>query len=158
MPRSPKDPRIAARSYAYKLLSYRSRSRKEMLDKLRTKGFETEDINAVMEFLEKSNLINDAELASELFSYSARSKPLGKNGIRMFMLKRGLDKELIDETLSGHTTEMEEKAAMKFAERRSRVLNNYPAEVARRRLWAMLQRRGFSADVIRRAVDSVILH
>ena len=39
MPRSPKDPRIAARSYAYKLLSYRSRSRKEMLERLRAKGF-----------------------------------------------------------------------------------------------------------------------
>ena len=156
MPRSPKDPRTAARSYAYKLLSYRSRSRKEMLDKLCTKGFETEDVDVVMEFLEKSGLINDAELASELFSYSARSKPLGKNGIRMLMLKRGLDKGLVDDTLSGHTADMEEKAAMKFAERRSRILNNYPAKVARRRLWAMLQRRGFSADVIRKAVESVI--
>jgi len=156
MPRRPKDPKTVARSYAYKLLSYRSRSRKEMLDKLRTKGFEPEDINAAMEFLEKSNLINDAELASELLSYSARSKPLGKNGIRMLMLKRGLDKGLVEETLSGHTADMEEKAAMEFAERRSRVLNNYPEKVARRRLWAMLQRRGFSADVIRKAVDSVI--
>ena len=155
MPWSPKDPRTAARSYTYKLLSYRSRSRKEMLERLRTKGFETEDIEAVMEFLEKSGLINDAELASELLSYSARSKPLGKNGIRMLLFKRGIDKPLIDETLSSHTCEMEEEAAMKFAERRSRVLNNYPEKVARIRLWAMLQRRGFSADVIRKAVDSV---
>jgi regulatory protein len=156
MPRTFKDPRTAARSYAFKLLSYRSRSSKEMREKLRTKGFETEDIDSVMEFLEKSGLINDAELASELLSYSARSKPLGKNGIRMLMFKRGIDKPFIDETLSAHTREMEEKAAMEFAERRSRVLNNYPAKVARRRLWAMLQRRGFSADVIRKAVDSVI--
>ncbi len=158
MPRRPKDPRTAARSYAFKLLSYRSRSRKEMLDKLRTKGFETEDINAVMEFLEKSGLINDAELASELFSYSAKSKPLGKNGIRMLMLKRGIDKGLVDETLSGHTAKMEAKAAMEFAERKSRIMKNNPSKVARRRLWAMLQRRGFSADVIRKAVDSAILH
>lgn len=156
MPRRPKDPKTVARSYALKLLSYRSRSNKEIFDKLRSKGFESEDVNAVMEFLEKSGLINDAELAAELFSYSARSKPLGKNGIRMLMLKRGIDKLLIDETLSAHTVEMEEKAAMEFAERRSRVLNNYPANVVRRRLWAMLQRRGFSADVIRKAVDSVI--
>ena len=156
MPRRPKDPKTAARSYAFKLLSYRSRSSKEMLDKLRTKGFEDEDINAVMDFLEKSGLINDKELASELLSYSTGSKPLGKNGIRMFLFKRGIDKPLIDETLSAHTQEMEVKAAMEFAERKSRVLNNYPAKVARRRLWAMLQRRGFAADVIRKTVDSVI--
>jgi len=156
MPRRPKDPRTAARSYALKLLSYRSRSRKEMLDKLRTKGFENEDINVVMEFLEKAGLINDKELASELLSYSTGSKPLGRNGIRMLMFKRGIDKPLIEETLSGHTADMEEKAAMEFAERRSRVLNNYPEKVARRRLWAMLQRRGFSSDLIRKAVDSVI--
>lgn len=156
MPRSPKDPRIAARSYAYKLLSYRSRSRKEMLEKLRTKGFEDDDMNAVMEFLETSGLINDAELASELLNYSAGSRPLGRNGIRMLMLKRGIDKGLVDKTLSGHTFEMEERAAMEFAERRSRSLRSYPADVARRRLWAMLQRRGFSAGVIRKAVDSVM--
>lgn len=127
-----------------------------MLDRLRTKGFESKDINVVMEFLENSGLINDKELASELLSYSKGSKPLGRNGIRMFLFKRGIDKPLIDETLFGHTSEMEEKTAMEFAERRSKVLNNYPAKVARRRLWAMLQRRGFSADVIRKAVDSVI--
>ncbi len=156
MSRRPKDPKIAARSYAFKLLSYRSRSRKEMLDKLRTKSFENDDINFVMEFLEKSSLINDVELASELFSYSVGSKPLGRNGIRMFMLKRGIDKGLVDETLAGHTAKMEEHAAMEFAERKSRILANYPEKVARRRLWAMLQRRGFSADVIRRVVDSVL--
>ena len=105
-----------------------------------------------MEFLENSNLINDSELASELLSYSARSKPLGRNGIRMLMFKRGIDKSLIDETLSAHTLDMEEKAAMEFASRKSRVLGSYPPKVARRRLWAMLQRRGFSADVIRKVV------
>ncbi len=157
MPRRPRDPKTAARSYALKLLSYRSRSRKEMLDKLRTKDFESEDINAVMEFLENTGLINDKKLASELLSYSTGSRPLGRNGIRMFLFKRGIDKALIEETLSGHTADMEEKAAMEFAERRSRVFNNYPAKVARRRLWAMLQRRGFSADVIRKAVDSITL-
>lgn len=156
MPRRPEDPRKAARSYALRLLSYRSRSRKEMIEKLRLKGFEQEDINAVMEFLEKSNLINDAELATELLSYSSGSKPLGKNGIRMFMFKRGLDKALVEETLSGHTPDMEERAAMEFAERKARVLSSYPPKVARRRLWAMLQRRGFSADVIRKAVDLVL--
>ena len=156
MPRSPKDPRIVIRSYAYKLLSYRARSRKEMLERLRAKGFETEDIDAVMEFLGKSNLLNDAELASELLSYSARSKPLGRNGIRMLMFKRGIDKPLIDETLLEHTSDMEEKAAMEFASRKSRVLGSYPPQVARRRLWAMLQRRGFRSDVIRKAGDSVL--
>lgn len=156
MHRKPKDPRAAARSYAFRLLSYRSRSRREMLEKFRSKEFEPEDIDAVMEFLEKANLINDAELASELLSYSAGSRPLGKSGIRMFMLKRGLDRSLVDDTLSDHTSEMEEKTAMEFAERKSRVLLNYPPKVARRRLWAMLQRRGFRSDVIRKAVDSVI--
>ena len=156
MPRSPKDPRNAARSYAYKLLSYRSRSRKEMLDKLRTKGFEDEDVSAVMEFLETSGLINDAKLASELLGYSAGSRPLGKNGIRMLMLKRGIDKGIVDETLYSHTAEMEERAAIEFAERRSRALRNYPADVAKRRLWAMLQRRGFSVGVISKVINTAI--
>jgi regulatory protein len=146
-----------AKTYALKLLGYRSRSKKEMLEKLKRKGFDKRQIDGTIKFLEDASLIDDAVLASDLFKHSLERKSLGKKGIMMFLIKRGIDKELIDKILSSHTTDTEEKVALEFMERKLRALKNYPENVIRRRLWGMLRRRGFSIDVINRVVNSVKL-
>jgi regulatory protein len=151
-----KGSRADAKTHAIKLLSYRSRSKKEMLEKLQKKGFDGVEIENTIQFLEKTGLINDNVLVSDLFKLSVERKSLGKRGIRRFLIKRGIDKELIDNTLSSHTTESEEKAALEFAERKLKTLKSHPDNVIKRRLWGMLQRRGFSGDVITKVFDSIL--
>ena len=145
-----------AKAYALKLLSYRARSKKEMIERLTGKGFEGNRIDATLKLLEDAGLINDKTLASDLLHYSAERKYLGKRGIKTYLTKRGIENELIDKTLSAHTTEMEEKTAIEFVERRLKTLRSYPENVIKQRLWGMLQRRGFSFDVIKKAVGSAL--
>ena len=152
-----KSSKTGPRTCALRLLGYRSRSRKEMLEKLRARGFGDEQINGEIEYLENAGLLNDEDLASELFRYSTEIKSLGKKGVRMFLYRRGIEKELIDKTVSAHTEHMEEKTAVAFVERKLRSLKDNPEDVVRRRLWGMLQRRGFSTDVMKKAVDSIQL-
>jgi regulatory protein len=151
-----KGSRSDAKAYALKLLSYRSRSKKEMHEKLQKRGFDSRQINDAVKFLEDAGLINDAVLASDLLRYSMERKSLGKNGIRMFLARRGIDKELVEKTLLSHTKEKEERAALEFVERKVRTLKNCHGHVAKRRLWGMLQRRGFPFDVIKKTVDAVL--
>ncbi len=136
------------RGYALRLLNYRSRSRKEMLERLGKKGFDHDHINGVMGFLERAKLINDEVLASDLFRQSTERKYLGCMGVRMFLFSRGIPKELIDNTMSEHTREMEELSARNFIEKKLGSLNRHPDKVVKRRLWGMLQRRGYSISVI----------
>jgi regulatory protein len=147
-----KDSRAEAKTYALKLLSYRSRSRKEMVDKLKRKGFSATLSKSTINFLEGAGLMDDKALASELFSFSTENKHLGKRGIRMFMTERGISKELIDKILSKHSFEMEEKAAKELLDNKLRTLQDYPNNVIKRRIWSMLQRRGFSFDVMNRVI------
>ncbi|MEW6599831.1 MAG: regulatory protein RecX [Nitrospirota bacterium] len=149
---SPADIKTAA----LKLLSYRARSRKEMNEKLRRKGFESGQIEHVIRLLESSGLINDRALAADLLRYSVERKSLGTKGIRLFLAKRGIDRELIDNTLSAHSPESEEKSALEFAQKKMKIFERYPPEVVRRRLGGMLQRRGFSSDVTIRTIHSVM--
>lgn len=144
-----------ARTCALKFLSYRSRSKKELLDKLKSKGFSDGDITSVIRFLEHSGLLDDQNLAGELFNHSLERRPLGKRGIEAFLARRGIGKELIHRTLSVHTTDMEEESAKRLVEKKLKSLQNYPDDVVKRRLWSMLQRRGFSAGVIQRIVKSI---
>lgn len=124
-----------------------------MLDRLKQKGFPGRQIDTVMQFLQNAGFIDDDALASALFIHASERKSLGKKGIRMFLAKRGIDKELIESTLSSHTVESEEKAAREFMEDKLKTLKKYPENVIKRRLWGMLLRRGFSGDVIRKVLD-----
>ncbi len=126
-----------------------------MLLRLKIKGFEDGRINDTIKFLEDAGLLSDEALASQLFRHSVEDRHLGGKGIRAFLIKRGLDKELVEKTLLLHTVEMEEESARKLVERKLRAMRGHPGNVIRRRLWGMLQRRGFSGDVISRVVDSV---
>ena len=146
-----------AKMYALKLLGYRARSRKELAERLRRKGFSSRQADEAIEQLQDTGLINDEDLASQLLRYSIEYKSFGKNGIRTFLAKRGLGRELIDKTLSNHTLEIEEKTAVEFVERKMRTLKNYSEDIVRQKLWGMLLRRGFSGDVIKRVVGSVKL-
>ncbi|UCH81582.1 MAG: regulatory protein RecX [Nitrospiraceae bacterium] len=145
------------RRYALRLLNYRSRSRKEMLERLGKKGFDQDHITHVMDFLEKADLLNDEILASDLFRQSTERRYLGSRGVRMFLAKRGIPKDLIDKTMSDHTTEMEEVSALKCIEKKIGSLIRKPDHVKKRRLWGMLERRGYSGSVINRALRKVNL-
>jgi regulatory protein len=149
---SPADIKTAA----LKLLSYRARSRKEMAEKLQRKGFDSAQIDDVINFLETAGLINDKALAADLFRYSVEKKSLGKKGIRVFLASRGIERELIDKTLSTHSPESEENAALEFVQRKLKILKRYPPEVIKRRLWGMLQRRGFSSEMVNKTINSVL--
>jgi len=145
------------RGYALKLLNYRSRSRKEMRERLGKKGFDQDHINDVMEFLERAKLINDELLASDLFRLSTERKYLGCMGVRMFLTSRGIPKELIDKTMSVHTREMEEVSARNFIGKKLNSLKRHPDNVVKRRLWGMLQRRGYSISVISKIMREIEL-
>lgn len=145
-----------AKRYALRLLNYRPRSRKEILQRLKRKGFNDIEISITVDHLERAGLINDDILAAGLLRHAVEKKFLGRRGAELFLYKRGIERSLIDKTLSSHTKETEEAAAKRLVEKRLRVLKGCPDKIIRRRLYGMLQRRGFISDVIRAAVNSAI--
>jgi regulatory protein len=128
-----------------------------MIRRLRLKGFGDEEVEGALQFLKNNGLIEDRTLANELFRSALLRKNLGKKGIESFLFKRGIDKELIRETLSKHTPDMEKESALNLVQKKLKVLDRYPERVKRRRILGALQRRGFSSDVIRQAVQSTDL-
>lgn len=128
-----------------------------MLDRLTLKGFNNGQISNTLKFLENSGLVNDKALSKELLRNAVERKLLGRKGIQMFLYKRGINRTLTDETLLGHTEEMEKEAALKLVDKKLKVLKKYPENILKRRLWGMLRRRGFSADIINMAVKSIKL-
>lgn len=144
-----------AKRYAFKLLHYRSRSEKEIIQRLKRKGFDDNHINDTVEFLKNAELIKDNVLASELLRNATENKLLGRKGIQAFLSNRGIKKDLADEALSGLSEDTEKETALRLVEKKMKVLRNHPKNVIKRRLWGMLERRGFSAGVIHTAIKSI---
>ncbi|MBI4843719.1 MAG: regulatory protein RecX [Nitrospirae bacterium] len=151
-----KDSQADAKRYALRLISYRPRSRKEMFERLKTKGFSQEEIEVTFSFLHQAGLINDEALAAGLITHAVEKKMLGRRGAEAFLLKRGIEKDTARKLITCRSEEDEKGSAEKLVAKKLASLKNLPQETKKRRLYGMLQRRGFSADVIRNVVSSAL--
>ncbi len=101
-----------------------------------------------MQYLDRSGLINDSLLAPGLLKHAIETKLLGRRGAELFLYKRGIERNLIEKTVASHTRESEEETAAKLVDKRLRALKGHPEKVIKRRLYGMLQRRGFDNSTI----------
>ncbi|MFA5032045.1 MAG: RecX family transcriptional regulator [bacterium] len=127
------------------LLSYRARSKKELIEKLKQKEYEIKYINEVIVELEKLGLLNDLEYAKLwLESY--------KNAYGRFRLKSGLKVKGISEEIIkkafDETGVSELDTAKHIAEKWRRSHNKLPEKEANQKLVWFLLRRGISYDTI----------
>jgi regulatory protein len=136
-----------ARQYALKLLSYRGRSERELEERLIKKGISKAEAFSAIEYLKHAGLIDDKSLAETLKREALTTKMLSRNGARRFMMNRGIPVDIADMVFS-ETDDTDIDNAARFAEKKFRVLKNYPPETAKRRLYGLLSRRGYSSDTI----------
>tara|TARA_B100000035_G_C21015452_1_gene561573 strand:- start:114 stop:761 length:648 start_codon:yes stop_codon:yes gene_type:complete len=80
---------------AYRLLSYRPRSVKEMRDRLLEKEWSKDQVTSVIAKLESDGYLNDLDFARMFARDRVKSKYLGPAGLRNELFRKGIDQELI---------------------------------------------------------------
>ncbi len=144
-----------ARAYAVTLLRYRGRSEKELRDRLTKKGYQREDIDAVVVHLKEYGFLDDRALAENLKHQAMASKLLGFEGIRRFMQQRGLPRDIIDEAM-GYDAGTELARLKKLIDKKRRTVKRYPEPKRTRSLIGFLMRKGYSLQLIRKVLDKRI--
>lgn len=140
------------RRYALKLLSYKGRSESEMKERLQNKGASQRSIASTIHYLRDAGLLNDLSLAESLKREALSHRMLSQAGARNFILRRGIAKNIVDSIFEDdENTDFEN--AVRLAEKKLRVLAKYPAATARRRLYHLLLRRGYSAGTIMKIIN-----
>jgi len=139
-----------AKNSAYRYLTIRPRSNKELADKLHDKKFSDPVITAVLEHVTRLGYLDDGKFAAQWAASRIRSRGFGKRRLEQELRIKGISRDIIKETL---TTLFEESAesdiARKEAEKKLRTLTRFEPEVRRRRLAGFLERKGFSSEIIR---------
>ncbi|MFA5354737.1 MAG: regulatory protein RecX [Thermodesulfovibrionales bacterium] len=138
--------------FAFKLLSYRDRSEREMSDKIALKGFSPKVADEVMGYLRNKGLIDDRKLAENL-TRSAIDRCLGPRGIREHLLRRGIPDGAMD--LPPERDQTFADSAGRLVAKRWASLKGCDAETRKRRIWGLLSRRGFSGDTIHGVLRSL---
>jgi len=140
----------AERAYlaAVRLLGFRARSRKEVMDKLAEKDFDEETIRAAVVMLEDARYIDDVNYARQFIENMSR-KNYGKKMTDYRLSQKGVSRDdiaaayaILDE-LSEEDSDAQLEAATRAYEKWAR--NREPD---RQKAFAFLVRRGFSAGVI----------
>ncbi len=140
----------SARQYALRLLSYRDRSERELRDRLAKKGFNEDIIGAAIAQLRDAGLIDDRAFALSLCRQARENKLLGHNGVRLYLLTKGISRALVDE-VTDYDEEQEIVTIRKLIRKKYRhVASPAPADI--KRLRSFLLRKGYAPDVIRRAL------
>lgn len=133
--------------YAYRLLSYRDRSEKELRERLQRKGFSEDAVLHTVSRLAEKGFINDTTLAASLKRTAEDVKLLGRQGVRLFLRHRGLAEEIIKDICTD-TDHEEITRAKKLVDKKLRTMGNYSAEEVKKKLWRFLLRKGYSFDTI----------
>lgn len=138
-----------AKNAAYRLLTYRPRSRKELEEKLQEREFGDAVTKSVIAELMRLGYVNDREFACQWAAGRIRLRGFGRCRIEQELRNKGIGRDLIQEALGevfGETSEAD--IARQETEKKLKSLTRLVPEVRRRRLAGHLERRGFSSAII----------
>ncbi len=144
-----------ARAYrrALDYLAYRPRSRGELSDYLRGKRVPERIIEEVLEGLAREGLVDDLAFAQYWVENRERFRPRSRVMLRYELRRKGLDEEVISETLAAVD---EEESARRAAHQRASRYVCLDEKSFRQKMSQFLRRRGFTYHLIREVVDSLL--
>lgn len=148
--------RRRAHNVAVHALAGRGQSREEIERKLLSRELPEDAVADEIERLEGLGLINDVDLASDLLDRYSQRQGLARQAVAQKMRDRRIAPEIIASTLESISDEDEHARLLEVASDRARALQSLAPDVAKRRLIAYLQRRGFRGNEIYSVVDQVL--
>lgn len=143
---------------AYRYLSRRMHSYYELKIKLLQKNYDKKLIEEVLNELKENKLINDKEFAGLYIDERLRKKKIGIVKIRAELMKKGINRQIIDELLNGfeNNDEMRENIFLitqkKINQLKSRNLDN---KQIKQKLFSFLMNKGYDFDLIKETINKI---
>ncbi|PZE22869.1 recombinase RecX [Paenibacillus xerothermodurans] len=137
---------------AVRLLSIRLRSEHELAFRLKQKGYDAAIVEASLERLRAEQYVNDTLFAEQLTHQRIGSQRKGRQWVKQELLHKGLKPEQINHALDQVDVEVEFRSAFDLASKKYRSEGDADQLKLKRKTIALLQRRGYSSDIISRVM------
>ncbi|MGB9771757.1 MAG: regulatory protein RecX [Candidatus Kapaibacteriota bacterium] len=145
-----------AKNLALNFVSYRKRTKHEVVQKLKEKHFFVDEIQLATQFLEDFGYIDDREFAKNYTKYALDIKKYSLARIKQVLLRKGLEKGLIDEVLKEFTNEEDEyENALELALKKLKQLEKQEKDKPIQRVAQYLYNKGFDWEIVKKVCDSL---
>jgi regulatory protein len=139
-------------------LKFRPRTEKEVFDyllkKIKKTHYSTDDIKKVIEKLKEMDLLNDKKFIEEYVSFYLKNNPKSKKVLTLELLKKGVNKNLIDEYFLKNQLD-EEEIAFLLLKKRWKRWQDLEEKKRLKKAFDFLGRRGFSFDTVKKVVEKL---
>ncbi len=154
-PEKAADP-VAVREAALKLIERMCRTRSDLTKRLRDKGYVAPVVDEILDRLTAVGLVDDVEYARAFLRGRWGRRAAGWRRLEQDLRGRGIAADDIDRARAALEQEFgdvdETASARRVIEQAERRYARLDPRLRRQRLYALLQRRGFDGDVIRKAL------
>lgn len=135
-------------------IKFRPRSILEVKEKLRQRKISQPTIEKIIEKLQAEKILDEALFAKLWVESRMNIKPMGKQLLTFELIKKGLEREMIDSALiaAGYDENQQAKEA---AERKMRAYKKYQGEQFFQKMAGFLNRRGFGYEIIKETINEM---
>lgn len=147
---------INCKETALKIIERSYKTKKEMEKRLLEKGYNLEEINETLKFLERYNFINDESYTKAFIKN--KTKTQGKQKIKYALKNKGVSEEIIEEELSNLDMEREKENANILALKKYNILikrENDKYKI-KEKIIRFLISRGYNYEVAKDAVKEML--
>ena len=153
----------------YRLFNVRQRSEKEVRDYLKNLSFRRKlkgeeklgefIIDTIVQLMKRKGMLDDKQFATSWMQ--SRSRKYGPQRIKQELYKKGIDREIIEEVVSGqraHTESGEDYSAVaeKLLEKRIDRWKELPQIKQKKKAYEFLLRRGFDYEEVKNTVENIL--
>lgn len=149
----------------YRLWNIRPRSEREVRDYFRIKNYELRikgkeqfsnlAIEQLVNKLKEKGMLNDLEFAKVWVE--SRRKKKGPRVLKQELFQKGIDREIIDEVISGQGTGYSgHEIAETLMEKKMKVLKNLSPSEFKKKAYEFLLRRGFEYEVVKEVIEKFL--
>ncbi|MEG8947330.1 regulatory protein RecX [Rosettibacter firmus] len=144
---------------ALKFILRRLHSVQELKNKLLKKNFNKELINEVINELISKNYLNDLEFCKAYFEERFVRKKIGINKIKLELLKKGVEKKIIDEVINEADENASLNNAYEVAIKKLRLIQHKKLDKQKKqqKLYSFLVSKGFQTDIILKVLKKLNL-
>jgi regulatory protein len=132
-----------AKEVCFDLLAARPRTKDELRQALRRKGFDEETRETILGKLDHAGLIDDAAFAETWVRSRHTNQGLARNALVAELKRKGVDGSVAVEAAGEVDRDAEEERARELVRKRLRSMTSLDEQTATRRLLGMLARKGY---------------
>ncbi|HCW52970.1 MAG TPA: recombination regulator RecX [Clostridium sp.] len=146
---------LKCKNTALRIVERSFKTEKEMRDKLKEKEYKDDQIEKTIEFLKEYKFINDEAYVNAYVNDKLSSR--GRQKIKYDLIRKGIERNLIEEKLSDIDSDDEKNTALNLAKKKYNSIKKSESDLYKinGKLYRFLMSKGYNYELIKDVVKSV---